>query len=63
MIGTPTRWGSDPRFLDTPGWSNRPSRDGGIVYMQSPNEGNARFIRFIPNFVATMKAAVDKANK
>jgi serine/threonine-protein kinase len=63
MIGTPTRWGNDPRFLDTPGWSNRPSRDGGIVYMQSPNEGNARFIRFIPNFVATMKAAVDKANR
>ena len=63
MIGTPSRWGSDPRFLDTPGWSNRLSRDGGIVYMQSPNEGNARFIRFIPDFVITMKAAVDKANK
>jgi serine/threonine-protein kinase len=62
-VSSPVRWGSDPRFLDTPGWSNRVSRDGGIIYVQSIDANDARFLRFIPNFVATMKAAVDKANR
>jgi hypothetical protein len=61
--GPPTRWGSDPRFLDTPNWSNRASQDGGIVYVESPEVSDARFLRFIPNFVARMKAAVDAANR
>ena len=63
LVGSPTRWGFDPRFLDTPGWSNRASWDGGIVYVQSPDASDARFVRFIPDFVARMKAAVDKANR
>ena len=63
LVGSPTRWGFDPRFLDTPGWSNRVSWDGGIVYVQSPDVSDARFLRFIPDFVARMKAAVDKANQ
>ena len=63
LAGSPTRWGFDPRFLDTPGWSNRPSWDGGIVYVQSPDVADARFLRFIPDFVARMKTAVDKANR
>ena len=63
LVGSPTRWGFDPRFLDTPGWSNRVSWDGGIVYVQSPDVSDARFLRFIPDFVARMKAAVDKANR
>ncbi|HEY3934384.1 MAG TPA: serine/threonine-protein kinase [Gemmatimonadales bacterium] len=61
--GSPARWGADPRFLDTPGWSNRVSWDGGIVYVQSTDVSDARFLRFVPDFVATMKAAVDKANR
>jgi serine/threonine-protein kinase len=63
LVGTPARWASDPRFLDTPGWSNRVSWGGGIIYVQSTDVNDARFLRFIPNFVATMKAAVDKANR
>ena len=63
LAGPPTRWGVDPRFLDTPGWSNRWSWDGGIVYVQSPDISDARFLRLIPDFVARMKAAVDKANR
>jgi hypothetical protein len=63
LAGRPTRWGFDPRFLDTPGWSNRLSGDGGIVYVQSPDVSDARFLRFVPNFVARMKAAVDQANR
>jgi serine/threonine-protein kinase len=63
LAGPPTRWGSDPRFLDTPNWSNRASQDGGIVYVESPEVSDARFLRFIPNFVARMKAAVDAANR
>ncbi len=63
LDGPPTHWGEDARFLDTPGWSNRASRNGGIVYVQSPDASDARFLRFIPDFVARMKAAVDKANK
>ena len=61
--GPPARWGSDPRFLDTPNWSNRPSRDGGIVYVENPVADDARFLRFIPDFVARMKVAVDAANR
>jgi serine/threonine-protein kinase len=63
LDGARTRWGADPRFLDTPGWSNRLSWDGGIVYVQSPDVSDARFLRFIPDFVARMKAAVDTANR
>jgi serine/threonine protein kinase len=63
LVGSPAHWAADPRFLDTPGWSNRVSWDGGIVYVQSPDVSDARFLRFIPDFVARMKAAVDKANR
>ena len=63
LTGPPTFWASDPRFLDTPNWSNRSSWDGGIVYVQNPDASDARFLRFIPNFVARMKAAVDEANR
>ena len=62
-VGPPTLWGRDPRFSDTPGWSNRPSHDGDIVYIQAPAEVTGNHFRVIPNWVAQMKAAVDKANR
>jgi len=62
-VGVPMIWGRDQRFLDTPGWSNRPSRDGGIIYSQSLSESGARYLRFIPNFTERMKRAVDEANR
>ncbi len=59
----PGAWGRDERFLDTSGWSNRLSADGGIIYAQSPHAGEVRYLRFIPGFVAQMKRAVDAANR
>ena len=60
--GRTTLWARDPRFSDTSGWSNRPSHDGGIIYVQAPAETSVGYLRVIPNWVAQMKAAVDAAN-
>jgi serine/threonine protein kinase len=62
-VGSPALWARDSRFLDTPGWSNRPSRDGGIIYLQGLSQGDMRYLRFIPDFVRRMKRAVDEANR
>ena len=61
--GPATLWGRDPRFSDTSGWSNRPSHDGGIIYVQGPAEVSASYLRVIPNWMAQMKAAVAAANR
>ena len=63
LIGAPRVWARDPRFVDTPGWSNRPSWDGGIIYSQSPAQTDSRYLRFIPDFITRLKAAVDGAAK
>jgi hypothetical protein len=63
VIGSPTLWGRDPRFSDTAGWSNRLSHDGGIIYVQGPEQITAKYLRVIPNWVTRMKAAVDSANR
>jgi hypothetical protein len=63
LTGPPTVWARDTRFLDTPGWSNRPSWDGGIIYSQSATSGGARYLRFIPDFTARVKAAADGAKR
>jgi serine/threonine-protein kinase len=60
-LGPPTFWARDPRFSDTSGWSNRPSRDGGIIYVQGPAENNSTYLRVIPDWVRQMRAAVDSA--
>jgi hypothetical protein len=62
-LGPAARWGSDPRFSDTSGWSNRPAHDGGIIYVQAPAEVSAGYLRIVPNWMAQMKAAVAAANK
>jgi serine/threonine-protein kinase len=62
-IGAPTFWGRDPRFSDTAGWSNRPSHDGGIIYLQGPAQVSGAHLRVIPGWVAQMKAAVRAANR
>ena len=63
MTGPPKQWGQDALFLDTPGWSNRLSHDRGIIFAQSAARSTARFVRFIPDFVARMKAAVREGNR
>ena len=61
--GAPVIWATDPRFSDTSGWSNVPTHDGGIIYVQGPEQVSPGYFRVIPNWVASMKAAVDKAAK
>jgi len=61
--GSPALWARDPRFSDTAGWSNRASHDGGIIYMQEPAQRSASYLRVVPNWVAQMKAAVDRAQR
>ena len=60
--GSAVLFGRDPRFVDTSGWSNRLSHDGGIIYLQGPEQSTARYLRVIPNWVSRMKAAVDSAD-
>jgi eukaryotic-like serine/threonine-protein kinase len=61
--GSPALWANDPRFSDTSGWSNRVSQDGGIIYVQGPEQSTARFLRVVPGWVSRMKVAVDSANR
>jgi len=61
--GAPTFWARDPRFSDTSGWSNRPSHDGGIIYVEGPAQTSTAYLRVVPNWVARMKSAVDAANR
>jgi hypothetical protein len=56
--GAPEPWARDPRFSDTGGWSNRPSRDGGIIYLQGPAETSGSYLRVIPGWVAQARRAV-----
>jgi hypothetical protein len=62
-LGTPRPWGKDPRFSDTPGWSNRLSHDGGILYVQGPPITSGTFLRVVPGWVAQARAAVNAANR
>ena len=61
--GSPALWARDPRFSDTAGWSNRASHDGGIIYMREPAQRSASYLRVVPNWVAQVKAAVDRAQR
>jgi hypothetical protein len=63
LAGGATVWGRDPRFTDTFGWSNRPDWRGGIIYLQGPEDTDARYLRVIPQWVTRMRAAVDRANR
>ena len=61
-LGAPKLWARDPRFSDTAGWSNRLSHDGGIIYLQGPEQVSSGYLRVIPGWVTQMKAAVDAVN-
>ena len=62
-VGLPTVWASDLRFSDTPGWSNRLSHDGGIIFVEGPAETRGTFLRVVPNWVAQARAAVAEGDK
>jgi eukaryotic-like serine/threonine-protein kinase len=59
----PVPWATDPRFSDTSGWSHAPTHDGGIIYVQAPEQASSGHFRVIPNWVDRMKRAVDEAAK
>jgi serine/threonine-protein kinase len=61
VTGPPRRWFTDPRFSDTPGWSQHLTRNGELIYVQGPVRTGASYLRVVPNWVAAMKRAVDEA--
>ena len=54
---------TDPRFVDTPGWSHAVMPGGDAVYLQATAENLGYYVRVIPHWVASMKRAVDAANR
>ena len=54
---------TDPRFVDTPGWSHSVMPGGDAVYLQATAENLGYYVRVIPNWVQAMKRAVDAANR
>ena len=62
-FATPILWHSDSRFSDTPGHSYKITRNGGLVYVQEPEQEPAAYLRVIPDWVDQMKRAVDEANR
>ncbi len=54
---------TDPRFIDTPGWSHAVMPGGDAVYLQATAENLGYYVRVIPNWVREMKRAVDAANR
>jgi serine/threonine-protein kinase len=62
-VGTREVLFTDPRFIDTPGWSHALMPGGDAVYLQATAENLGYYVRVVPNWVATMKRAVDEANK
>lgn len=53
----------DPRVNDTPGWSLARTREGDLIYLQSPSENLGYYIRVVSDWVTQMKRAVDAANR
>jgi hypothetical protein len=47
----------------TPGWSHAAMPGGDAVYLPATAENLGYYVRVIPNWVGTMKRAVDEANK
>jgi hypothetical protein len=62
-IGRPEPWGRDPRFSDTSGWSNRLDHEGGIIYVQGPEETSGAYLRVMPDWVARARAAMRAAGR
>ena len=60
-VGPVRRWFTSSRVLGTNGFSSQLSVDGRIIYLQADLEAPVRSLRVVPNWVATMKRAVDEA--
>ena len=62
-VGKPELLFADPRWADTPGWSHAVMAGGDLVYLQTPSENLGYYLRVVPDWVKTMKRAVDMANR
>ena len=62
-VGTREVLFTDPRFVDTPGWSHAVMPGGDAVYLQATAENLGHYVRVIPGWVSAMKRAVDEANR
>jgi len=54
---------TDARYADTPGWSLASMPRGDVIYLQTPTENLGYYVRVVPDWVKTMKRAVDAANQ
>ncbi len=59
----PRIWFSDPRFTDLTEQAFAVTPDGGMIYMQTPPQQAAHYLRVIRNWVAEMKRVVDEADR
>jgi serine/threonine-protein kinase len=57
-----SQWFADPRFVDTNGFSHLLTPDGSLIYVRSVGLSTASSIRVVPDWLKTMKRAVDDAN-
>ena len=62
-VGKPELLVADPRYADTPGWSHAIMPNGDVIYLQGPTENLGYYVRVVPDWVKTMKRAVDEANR
>jgi serine/threonine-protein kinase len=62
-VGKPEILFVDPRFMDTPGWSHAIMPGGDLLYLQASAENLGYYVRVVPDWVKTMKRAVDAANR
>ena len=56
------RWLAMPGFVSTVGQYTL-TRDGKVVYLRGSPEHPVTYLHVVPNWVATMKRAVDEANR
>jgi hypothetical protein len=54
---------TDARYADTPGWSHAIMPGGDVIYLQTPTVNLGYYVRVVPDWVKTMKRAVDSANQ
>ncbi len=59
----PQLWFNDPRFADLTEQAYAVTPDGGLIYMQTPPDQVASYLRVVPNWVTDMKRVVDEVRR
>jgi len=63
LFSPPERWFRDPLMINTVSRSHLITPDGADLYLRGSGRSTGAYLRVIPNWVATMKRAVDAAGK